>query len=95
MESNKDHPVLFGKYEILEELGRGGFGLFTCFDTVLKLSSTIKELYPTWSMTPPCQPLQAGSTRCQARSLTSCQCTTLAKLMANTTLPWATCLVAR
>ena len=47
MESNKDHPVLFGKYEILEELGRGGFGIvYRAFDTVLEVEQAIKELYP-------------------------------------------------
>jgi len=27
MASDMDRPVLFGKYQILEELGRGGFGI--------------------------------------------------------------------
>jgi len=47
MESNQDHPVLFGKYQILKELGRGGFGIvYLALDTHLDREVAIKELYP-------------------------------------------------
>ena len=47
MEKEQNHPVQFGKYQILEELGRGGFGIvYHAFDTVLEVERAIKELYP-------------------------------------------------
>jgi len=47
MENDQNHPVPFGKYQILEELGRGGFGIvYRAFDTALEVERAIKELYP-------------------------------------------------
>jgi len=42
-----NETIQFGKYQILEELGRGGFGIvYHAFDTVLEVERAIKELYP-------------------------------------------------
>ena len=47
MENDQNHPVPFGKYQILEELGRGGFGIvYRAIDTALEVERAIKELYP-------------------------------------------------
>jgi len=45
MEQNK--LVQFGKYQILKELGRDGFGIvYHAFDAVLEVERAVKELYP-------------------------------------------------
>ena len=46
-EQTQQNPTTFGKYQIQEELGRGGFGIvYRAFDTVLEVERAIKELYP-------------------------------------------------
>ena len=46
-EQTEQSSATFGKYQILEELGRGGFGIvYRAFDTVLEVERAIKELYP-------------------------------------------------
>ena len=53
MENDHNHPVQFGKYQILKELGRGGFGIvYHAFDTVLEVERAIKELYPNLVIDP-------------------------------------------
>ena len=47
MEKEQNHPVQFGKYQILEELGRGGFGtVYRVRETVLNVERAIKVLHP-------------------------------------------------
>jgi serine/threonine protein kinase len=47
MEKEQNHPVQFGKYQILEELGKGGFGtVYRVRETVLNVERAIKVLHP-------------------------------------------------